>query len=104
MRKILLFVYAIIFIALLLLLAFFGVRNNVVVPLDLLVIKTEARLSTLMASLLFTGFILGVMGWSYVLGKIKLRRSMAAKKAQRLEKKAAKTQTTTAVSQSTEAG
>ncbi|MFT4926338.1 MAG: uncharacterized membrane protein YciS (DUF1049 family) [Phenylobacterium sp.] len=89
-KKILFIVWCLVFVLVLLLFAFLGAQNNVDVPLDLLGYQTNIKVGALMAIFLFTGFIFGVIGSIYVSTKVKLQRSMADKKNQRLEKKAAK--------------
>lgn len=70
--------------------AFIGARNNALVSLDLILFKTQLRISTLMAGLLFTGFVSGAFSLLLAQGKVKLSESRKAKKNHKLEQKAQK--------------
>ncbi len=83
MKKILFYLFVLIMILLVIGFAILGARNTTEVTLDLMIFTVQARLSTIMGGLLFTGFISGMFSLLVMQGRIKLKRSLAARKTRK---------------------
>lgn len=81
MKKIRFYILLLLFLSLALMLAALGAVNQTTVTVNLFFLAPQLRLSTLMAVLLFLGFLFGVLASLYLLAKIRLRQALKLRKS-----------------------